>query len=381
MSIDYSKIPSPCFVLDEQLLRKNLTLIKSVGEDAEVEIILAFKGFAMWSSFPMVKEFLNAATASSLNEAKLCYEEMAALAHTYAPAYSDQEFEELISYSSHITFNTLSQYQKFKSKVATFKKHPISCGLRVNPESSDVKADLYNPATPHSRLGVTAEHLQDSLPEGIEGLHFHVLCESSSYSLEKVLVAFEQKFGHLLPNLKWVNMGGGHLMTRKDYDTKHLIHLLQDFKLRHDVEIILEPGSAIAWQTGDLVSTVLDIVENNGIKTAILDTSFTCHMPDCLEMPYKPEVVGASTTIIENKPFYRLGGLSCLAGDFMEAYSFEQELKPGDPVIFKDMIHYTMVKSSMFNGVAHPSIGIWREDNTFELVRRFGYEDYKSRLS
>lgn len=381
MSIDYSKIPTPCYVLDEKLLRKNLQLIQGVKQAAGIEIILAFKGFAMWSTFPMVKEYLNGAAASSLNEARLANEEMSLKAHTYAPAYKDEEFEKIMDYSSHITFNSLSQYHKFQTRIDAFSNHQLSCGLRINPEYSDVATELYNPASPYSRLGLTSEHISDSLPNGIEGLHFHVLCESSSYALEKVLQSFEKKFGHLLPQVKWINMGGGHLMTRKDYDTDHLIKLLKVFGEKHSVQIILEPGSAIAWETGNLVSTILDIVENNGVKTAILDTSFTCHMPDCLEMPYKPNVEGASSQVIAGIPTYRLGGLSCLAGDFMEEYSFEKELSPGDQVIFQDMIHYTMVKTSTFNGVGHPSIGIWRENDSFELVKEFGYSDYKGRLS
>lgn len=377
MAIDYSKIPSPCYVLDEALLRRNLNLIKKVADGAGVEIILAFKGFAMWSVFPVVKEYINGAAASSLNEVRLCFEEMWTKAHTYAPAYMEAEIEDIIKYSSHITFNSLSQFERFTGLVGT----EVSCGLRVNPEYSDVTTELYNPASPQSRLGATEEHLRDGLPEGIEGLHFHVLCESSSDALEKALESFERKFGHLFNQIKWVNMGGGHLITGKDYDISHLISILKAFRKKHDLQIILEPGSAFAWETGNLVSTVLDIVENNGVKTALLDVSFICHMPDCLEMPYKPEVVGASKDLISGKPSYRLGGSSCLAGDFMEEYSFDHELHVGDRVIFKDMMRYTMVKTTTFNGVAHPSIGIWKADSNFELVRRFGYDDYKNCLS
>ena len=380
MSLNYDKIPSPCYVLEEERLEQNLQLIRSVADQAGVEIILAFKGFAMWSTFNMVKRYLGGASASSRDEARLSFEEFGTKAHTYAPAYKEDDFKEILSYSSHLTFNSLSQYDKFKPWVEQHNE-PISIGLRVNPEFSDVATDLYNPASPQSRLGVTAKHLGEGLPQGIEGLHFHVLCESSSFSLQKVLVHFEERFGHLLKNLKWVNMGGGHLITRKGYDTEHLTNLLIDFREKHDVEIILEPGSAIAWETGDLVSTVMDIVENNGVKTAILDVSFTCHMPDCLEMPYRPSVKGTNSTISGKGYPYRLGGLSCLAGDFLEEYSFDQELNPGDKVIFEDMMHYTMVKTTTFNGVPHPSIGIWHKDNSFELVRRFGYQDYKGRLS
>ncbi len=381
MSVDYSKIPSPCYLLEEKRLRNNLRLIQKVSKEADVEIILAFKGFAMWGVFPIIKEYINGAAVSSLNEARLATEELSFKTHTYAPAYSAGEFEDLMRLSSHITFNSLSQFEKFQSNIEHFNDHSISCGLRVNPEYSDVTTILYNPASPFSRLGVTETHLKKGLPIGIEGLHFHVLCESSSSALEKALHSFEAKFGHLLSQVKWVNMGGGHLMTKKDYDISHLIQLLTDFKKKHNVNIILEPGSAFAWETGDLVSTVMDIIENNGVQTAILDTSFTCHMPDCLEMPYRPTIKGASSQVESNQPTYRLGGLSCLAGDFLDEYSFDQELNPGSKVIFKDMMHYTMVKTTTFNGVAHPSIGIWNENDEFNLIRSFGYDDYKKRLS
>ena len=375
MAIDYSKIPSPCFVLDEELLRKNLTLIDRVQKSAGVEIILAFKGFAMWSAFPIVREYVKGATASSLHEARLCFEEMKSPAHTYAVAYRPDEFEEVVKYSSHITFNSIAQFEQFKDKAIG----KVSCGLRVNPEWSDVETDLYNPASPVSRLGITAAQFPDKLPEGIAGLHFHVLCESSAESLEKVLENLEMRFGKYLSQIKWVNMGGGHLMTRAGYNTEHLIKILTTFREKYGVKVILEPGSAFAWQTGDLVTEVLDIVVNGGKKTAILDASFTCHMPDTLEMPYRPEVIGASREENNGHP-YRLGGVSCLAGDFLEEYYFENELQVGDQLVLKDMIHYTMVKTTMFNGVHHPDIAIWRNGNC-EVVKAFGYADYRGRLS
>lgn len=377
--IDYQKIPSPSFVLEEKLLRQNLELIRDVQERAGVSIILALKGFAMWKVFPMVANYLKGATASSLHEARLIFEEMGVRAHTYSPAYFASEFEEIKRYSSHITFNSLGQYHLYKDKLADGGRY-ISAGLRVNPEYSEVEVDLYNPAAKGSRLGEAPDNLAGGLPEGIEGLHFHTLCESTSYDLEKVLVAFEKHFGRFFPQLKWVNFGGGHLMTRKGYDIDHLVGLLNNFREQHGLEVILEPGSAIAWETGDLVSTVLDITDNRSIKTAIVDVSFTAHMPDTLEMPYRPRIVGA-TDPQPDKPAYRIGGVSCLAGDYMEAYSFDKALQVGDQVIFKDMIHYTMVKTSTFNGVKHPSICIWREDDTLEVVRAFGYEDFKRRLS
>ncbi|HRG02740.1 MAG TPA: carboxynorspermidine decarboxylase [Paludibacteraceae bacterium] len=376
--MDYSKIPSPCYVIEEQSFRRNLALISSVAQRAEVEIILAFKAFAMWSVFPVVREYVQCSTASSLSEARLAYEEMGSKAHTYAPAYSEAEFPEIMSLSSHITFNSLSQFQKFYPY--TLGKN-ISCGLRINPEYSDVETDLYNPCAPGSRLGVVADLLGDHLPEGVEGLHFHTLCESNSFDLEKTLAVIDEKFGKYFPQIKWLNMGGGHLMTHKDYDVEHLITLLKNFRAKYPhLHIILEPGSAFAWQTGFLLSTVLDVVENKGIKTAMLDVSFSCHMPDCLEMPYKPAIRGASD-VISGKPAYRMGGNSCLSGDFYGSWSFENELKVGDQVIFEDMIHYTMVKTTMFNGVTHPSIGILTKENEFKLIRRFGYEDYKNRIS
>lgn len=380
MAIDYSKVPSACFVLDESLLIKNLQLMQQVQQDAGIDIILAFKGFSMWSAFPIVKKYLKGATASSYNEAMLCFEEMGKKAHTYCVAYQEENFRDILNMSSHLTFNSLGQFERFKQIVAEHAEK-VSIGIRVNPEYSDVETDLYNPSSPVSRLGMTASHFGDTLPAGIEGLHFHVLCESTSFALEKTLEALEAKFGKLLKQAKWVNMGGGHLMTRAGYDTAHLVKILCAFKEKWNVEVILEPGSAAAWQTGDLVTEVLDIVTNTGVSTAIIDASFTCHMPDCLEMPYKPRIKGAALDATGGSYKYRIGGLSCLAGDFMEEYAFEKPLAIGDRIIFEDMIHYTMVKTSTFNGVPHPSIGIWRENGTFDLVKKFGYEDYKNRLS
>lgn len=287
-----SQIPSPCYVLEEELLRRNLALIRSIKEAAGVNIILAFKAYALWKSFPVIREYIPHSTASSIHEARLAFEEMGSPAHTYSPAYTERDFPTILKYSSHITFNSLTQFERFYPQVVA-DGNRVSCGLRINPEYSEVETDLYNPCAPGSRLGITADKLPE-LPQGVEGLHFHTLCESTSYDLEKTLAQVEDRFGHLLPHIKWLNMGGGHLMTRKDYDTAHLINLLRGFKQRHPgLEIILEPGSAFAWQTGTLVSTIVDIVENHSIKTAILDVSFACHMPDCLEMPYKPAIRGS----------------------------------------------------------------------------------------
>lgn len=377
--IDYSQIPSPAYVVDEDRLRKNLSLIKSVKERSGADIILAFKAFALWKLFPIVREYIPYSTASSLSEARLAYEEMGNYAHTYSPAYTDEEFAEIASLSSHITFNSIQQYERRKAEIEGFNRH-ISCGIRVNPEISQVETDLYNPCAPGSRLGVTVEQFGGKLPEGIEGFHCHALCESSSYEFEKLMQAFEEKFAQFLPQLKWVNFGGGHLMTRKDYDVEHLIQIIKGFRSRYPwLKVILEPGSAFAWQTGELVSTVVDIVENHGIKTAILNVSFACHMPDCLEMPYKPAILGA-TDEVEGKPTYRMGGNSCLSGDFVGSWSFDHELQVGEKIVFMDMIHYTTVKTTLFNGVSHPSIVLWTQDNKMEVLRKFGYEDYKSRM-
>ena len=381
MAIDFSKIPSPCYVIEETRLRNNLALIREVKERSGAEIILAFKGFAMWGVFPILNEYgFKQATASSLSEAHLAFEEMGAPAHTYAPVYTDDDIDGIIQLSSHITFNSLNQLERFQSRIKASEK-PISIGLRVNPEYSEVATALYNPCSPGSRLGILAENLKESLPEGVDGLHFHALCESDPTELQKVLISFEQLFGKYLSQIKWVNFGGGHLMTRKGYDTELLIKTIQDFKARYPhLLVILEPGSAFAWDTGFLVSTVEDIVENKNTTTAILNVSFTAHMPDCLEMPYQPMILGASAET-DDKPTYRMGGNSCLAGDFMGNWSFDQPLKIGDKIIFNDMIHYTMVKTNTFNGVKHPSIGIWNEGKGFILLRDFGYEDYKTRLS
>ena len=379
MSIDYSKIPSPCYVIDEERFRNNLSLIKHVAAESGAEIILAFKGFAMWCVFPILREYISGAAASSVDEARLCFEEIGSPAHTYSPAYKTDDFDSLLKYSSHITFNSLAQFRKYSTELQNYPKK-ISAGLRINPEFSEISHGLYNPCSPGSRLGIISEDLIGGLPEGIEGLHFHVLFESDSYALEKILQIVQEKFGRFFPKLKWINMGGGHLITGKNYDSVHLINILKQFREKSGLHIILEPGSAFAWETGELVATVEDIVENHGIKTAILDVSFTAHMPDCLEMPYKPKILGATDPVV-GKPTYRIGGNSCLSGDVMGEWSFEKTLVPGDRIIFLDMIHYTMVKTTTFNGVHHPSIGIWTKEGEFRLIKEFGYEDYKNRLS
>jgi carboxynorspermidine decarboxylase len=378
--IDFTKVPSPCYVMEEELLRRNLQLIKSVKDRAGVDIILAFKAFALWRSFPIIREYIGSSTASSVSEAQLAFEEMGSPAHTYAPAYTEEEFPLFLKYSSHITFNSLSQFERFYPMVKASGKD-IACGLRINPEFSVVDNDLYNPSTPGSRLGITADRIGEKLPEGITGLHLHNLCENNSYDLEKTLEVVEQKFGRLFGQIRWLNLGGGHLMTHKDYNVEHLMGVLTGLKARYPhLEIILEPGSAFVWETGVLVASVADIVENHGVKTAMLNVSFSCHMPDCLEMPYKPRIRGAYQEPVAGKPTYRMGGNSCLSGDFMGDWSFDEPLQVGDRIIFEDMIHYTMVKTTFFNGVTHPSVGLWSRDGRFILYRRFGYEDYKNRM-
>lgn len=377
--VDYSKVPSPCYVVDEVKLRANLELIRSVKDRAGVEIILAFKAFALWKLFGIVREYIPYSTASSLSEARLAFEEMGALAHTYSPAYTEKEFPVIAECSSHISFNSLSQFNRFYPYLQKMDRK-VSCGLRINPEFSLVETDLYNPCAPGSRLGVVADLLEDGLPDGVEGLHCHTLCESSADDLELMLNAIEKGFARFLPKVKWLNLGGGHLMTREGYDVEKLISLLKNFKAKYpNLEIILEPGSAFAWRTGELVSSVVDVVENHGVKTAILDVSFACHMPDCLEMPYKPAIVGA-TDEVEGKPTYRMGGNSCLSGDFYGSWSFDKELSVGDKVVFEDMIHYTTVKTTMFNGISHPSIALWTKDGNLEMLREYSYEDYRSRM-
>ncbi|MDR0536779.1 MAG: carboxynorspermidine decarboxylase [Tannerellaceae bacterium] len=373
-------VPSPCYVMEEEALRRNLSIIRTVMDEAEITVLLAFKAFALWKAFPIIKEYIQFSTASSKFEARLAFEEMGNPAHTYSPAYTEIDFGDIIRYSSHITFNSIAQFQRFFPAVSASENRP-SCGLRINPEFSEVETELYNPCAPGSRMGVTTDLLNNTLPEGIEGLHFHTLCESSSFDLEKTLTVVEQRFGRFLPQIKWLNMGGGHLMTRQGYDTKHLIGLLQKFKRKYpNLEIILEPGSAFAWQTGFLLTTIVDIVENRGIKTAIIDASFTCHMPDCLEMPYMPVIRNAETGKKNGKYVYRIGGNSCLSGDFMGDWSFDFPLETGDQLIFEDMIHYTIVKTNMFNGIPHPSIVLRKLNGQPELYRRFIYEDYRNRM-
>lgn len=372
------QIQTPFYIVYEHKLRANIELIQHVAKTAGVDIIMAFKANALWRTFPIFREYGVSATASSLNELRLACEELCDKVHSYCPAYTEQTIGEYLNGSSHITFNSLSQAARFLPEVKK-RGGAVSAGLRVNPRCSVIETDLYNPALPGSRFGVSAEDMPDTLPDGIEGFHFHALCESTSFDLEKVLMAFEEQFGRFLPDLKWVNMGGGHLMTRAGYDVDHLISVLRGFKQRHpNLNVILEPGSAWTWRTGDLITQVVDIVENQGISTAIVDVSFACHMPDTLEMPYQPIISEATA----DAPFsYRLGGNSCLSGDFIGDWQFIEPLRQGQRLTLEDMNHYTTVKTNMFNGISHPAIVLCRADSQCEIIREFTYADYKSRMS
>ena len=378
-------IETPYYIAYESKIEKNLSLIKHVSEESGAEIIMAFKANALWKSFDIFRRYGVKSTASSLNEMLLGNEELHQLCHTYCPVYTDRSFPEFLKGSDHITFNSIAQFEKFKPQAEAFEtatgRH-VSLGLRINPEISVIETDIYNPCAPGARFGVTIENMPEHLPSGIEGFHFHALCESTSYDLEKVLSQVESAFGKYLDGLKWINFGGGHLMTRKGYDTDHLISLIKGFKKRHpNLHVILEPGSAFTWRTGDLIASVLDIVENAGIMTAIVDVSFACHMPDCLEMPYKPTITEALPDVDADKPTYRIGGNSCLSGDFVGDWSFEKPLKPGDILTFEDMNHYTTVKTNMFNGIQHPALYLQRNDGTIQCLRCYTYEDYKNRMS
>jgi carboxynorspermidine decarboxylase len=376
--LDIRQVPSPCYLCDLGLLRRNLELLGRVQQESGAEVICALKGFALFSTFPLVRQYLKGAAASSLHEARLAREEMGGQVHVYAPAYREDDFDAILGLADHLSFNSFSQWRRFRERVRASPR-PLSCGIRVNPEYAEVGTDLYNPCGPYSRLGVVASELREDELDGIEGLHFHALCEQGAELLERVLGTFEARFGRYLARMRWVNFGGGHHITRQGYEVERLIDLIRAFRARHGVRVILEPGEAVGWQTGVLVATVEDLV-HNGMDIAILDVSATAHMPDVLEMPYRPEVRGAGLPG-EFPHTYRLGGTTCLAGDVVGDYSFPEPLRVGDRVVLEDMIHYTMVKTTTFNGVKHPSIGLWTEDGIFRLVRTFGYEDYRNRLS
>ena len=371
-----SNIPSPIYICEEELLEKNLKLLKKVQDEADVNILLALKGFAMFSTFDMCKKYLKGCCASGLNEAILASKEFGGEVHTYSPAFKANEFEQITQISNHIVFNSFNQFELYKDKV----KPNNSLGLRINPEYSVVEVDIYNPCGLYSRLGITKKEFKFELPDMIEGLHFHALCEQNVDALQGVLEKFEQNFSQYFDKLKWVNFGGGHHITRSDYDVDGLIKLLKEFKLRYPhLKVYLEPGEAVGWQTGYLEATVLDIIHNE-IDIAILDTSAEAHMPDTLAMPYKADIRDASDANIKKHNF-RLAGNTCLAGDIIGDYSFDKPLQVGDKIILEDMIHYTMVKTTTFNGINLPSIGIKRKDGTIEVVRDYNYVSYKDRLS
>ncbi|WP_420807492.1 carboxynorspermidine decarboxylase [Alteromonas flava] len=370
-------IPSPCYVLIEEKLERNLQLMQRVQAESGVKIILALKGFSMWSAFKQIGQYLHGATASSVWEAKLAKYEMGGEVHAYSPAYKEADMQALVQLVDHLSFNSIAQWQRHQ---ATVEAAGLSVGLRVNPENQEADTPLYDPCAPGSRLGIRAEQLRGIDLTGIDGFHVHNLCECDSFATERTLRAIEEKFAPWLGQMKWLNLGGGHLMTRQGYNVEHLITTLKDFKARYPhLEIIMEPGSAVAWDTGPLIAEVVDIVENQQ-QIAILDISATAHMPDVLEMPYRPRILHAGQP--GDKPHsYKLGGNSCLAGDVIDEYTFDQPLKVGDRLQFEDMMHYTMVKTTFFNGVEHPAIAILRKDNTLDVIRTFNYEDFKGRLS
>lgn len=376
--MNVKELPTPCYVVDEKLLKRNLEILQTVQERTGAKILLALKGFSMHSVFPLVGQYLKGTAASSLFEAKLGFEEMGKEVHVYSPAYLDEELDELLEYSDHIVFNSFDQWEKFKDKVKNHSRK-IECGIRINPEYSEIGTPIYNPCYLHSRLGVTLSNFKPEELEGIDGLHFHTMCEQNSDTLERTIKVVEEKFGEHIKKLKWLNLGGGHHITRPDYDIETLVRCIVYLKEKYEVDIYLEPGEAIALNTGFLVSKVLDIIDN-GMKIAILDTSAACHMPDVLEMPYRPGIINAGQP--DEYPYtYRLGGNTCLAGDVIGDYSFKEPLKPGDKLVFCDMAHYTMVKNSMFNGINLPSIALYNEEEGIKMIRRFGYEDFKNRLS
>ena len=389
IDIDITNLPTPSFLVDERLLKRNLKILKDVKDRTGCKILLAQKGFSMFYFYLLIGHYLDGTTASSLFEAKLGYEEMEKKftkkkleTHIFNPSYRDDEFDEILDITNHIVFNSFAQWNKFKGrvqeKIKATGKH-ISCGLRVNPEFSEVETEIYNPAGRYSRFGVTIENFKEDELEGLEGLHFHALCEQNSDALENVLKVFEAKFGKYLHGMKWVNFGGGHHVTRKDYDVEKLIKCINHIKETYNVQVYLEPGEAVALNTGFLVSEVLDITKNE-MDILLLDTSASCHMPDVIEMPYRPFIFGSGLPN-EKKYTYRLGGPTCLAGDIVGDYSFDEPVKVGDKLIFTDMAHYSMVKTNTFNGINLPSIAVYTEKDGLKVIRTFKYEDFKNRLS
>ena len=376
IDFDPTVLKTPYYIVDERLLAQNLTVLGRVAKEADCHILLAQKAFSMFSTYPLVGSYLNGTTASGLFEAKLGKEEMGKENHIFSPAYQEEEMDEILSICDHVVFNSFSQWKKYKEKALAAG---VSCGIRVNPECSTGDHAIYDPCAPGSRLGVTKVNFEENQLEGIEGLHMHTLCEQNSDDFVITLRAFEEKFGSYLPKMKWVNFGGGHHITRSDYDVELLIQTLIEFKERHKLEVYLEPGEAVALNAGYLVASVIDIIEN-GIQIAILDTSAACHMPDVIEMPYRPAIIGASETGVEEFA-YRLAGPTCLAGDVIGDYSFAEQLKIGSRLIFCDMAIYSMVKNNTFNGMALPLIARIDLEGKVGVVKQFGYLDFKNRLS
>ncbi len=377
-NIHPENLPSPCWLLNEKKLRNNLQIIDTIRAKSGAKILLALKGYALWKSFPILQPYLNGCCASGLHEAKLAHEHFEKEVHTYAPAFKEDEIEEIATISHHLVFNSPIQFKQFSMQAKKINPK-LSLGLRVNPEYSESPKEIYNPCGIYSRLGTTLANIDEEVINSCDGLHFHALCEQSADALGNVLKHFEEKFGTYISQMKWINFGGGHHITRKGYDVDKLIRLIKNFKAKYDVEVYLEPGEAIGWETGTLVTTVLDIV-HNGMNIAILDSSAEAHMPDTIIMPYRAEVVDAAEAGVK-KHTYRLAGNTCLAGDIMGDYSFDAPLKVGDKVVFEDQMHYTMVKATTFNGVKLPSIAIEKDDGSMEILREFGYEDFKGRLS
>ena len=379
IDIDFGKLPTPCYIVDERLLIKNLEILDSVQKRTGCKILLAQKGFSMHAVYPLIGKYLKGVTSSSLFEARLGYEKMGKEVHVYAPAYIEEEFDELLKYTDHIVFNSFAQWDRFKARVRSYPGKRIECGIRINPEYSEQEHAIYDPCSRYSRLGVTLKNFRPEQLEGVDGLHFHTMCEQNSDTLERTAGAVEEKFGEFIKNMKWLNFGGGHHITRQDYDIETLVRTISRFQEKYGVQVYLEPGEAVALNTGYLVAEVLDIVENE-MNIAILDTSAACHMPDVLEMPYRPNIIAAGK-LGENRYTYRLGGPTCLAGDIIGDYSFKEPLNPGDRLVFCDMAHYTMVKNNTFNGVNLPAIALYSQKDGLEIVRKFQYSDFETRLS
>ncbi|MDO7597370.1 MAG: carboxynorspermidine decarboxylase [Pseudomonadota bacterium] len=380
--LELQRLPSPCFVVDEVAVERNLSILKHVADQSGAKVLAALKAFSMWSLAPLTAKYLSGTCASGLHEAKLGNEEYGGEVHVFAAAYSEADIIELVEFAHHIVFNSCGQWTRFRDRcLAAQKKRPeLHFGLRINPEHSEGAVPIYDPCAPGSRLGIPISQLDESVLDGISGLHFHTLCEQKFEPLARTVKAVEQKFGHLLPQMKWVNFGGGHHITADGYNIDGLIELVKNFSSRHQVQVYLEPGEAVAIGTGVLSCEVLDITWNK-VNQAIIDTSATCHMPDTLEMPYRPDVLGAEAAGILPHT-YRLGGLTCLAGDVIDDYSFAEPLQIGQRLIFEDMSHYTMVKTSTFNGTHLPAIAIWNsKTDSLTVVKTFGYEDFKNRLS